>query len=844
MARWGAYLDAEKAYLQSKAPQQQLLLRRLALAEAMGDESRVGELAAKLNGEDPEVRMRVSLARATLAARAWRFADARNHYREAGLAAAKVNTPEVKLVGYAIDSHRTIEGWEQGDPPTVAQFQQAHQKVVAPLAGSGYPTYPPLDYTRAAHWGRMWVVYALSLGYERPQEWSQWSGVAESYAQGAIATVLDRAIKANDPEAGSVSMHYALDMVEWLPPQQAVSWLAQVKRGLDQGDAFLATQSARLGNPYFLEQQVIRARYFRALAVSEAQQQKMAQAIKGWEEAGRLFAEARRPLDQADVYWQASLVLSLGGPSWANQAAAYAEKALALARRLDYLFVQAYSLERLGWIRLGQGNYPAAEKALRESVGVQERMVVERGGSAAGHKRLLSRSHSTYEGLIQALLAQGKKVEAAEVLRRREARELLSAVSLEKVNARDPKVQQALAKVQRSRQRSRSLSSELAAERARPQAERRTDAIHRIEGELASSKAEFHQALNLIKRQDPDYDRLVSIRPTSFSKIQPKLPADTALVQFFAGEQKLYIFLATRSDLKAFEVPVTRKTLKSLVRKSRRAITRRQSTAALTQLHQYLIKPIATEIEGVETLAIAPSDFLYYLPFAALKGEQYLVQEKRLAIVTGLEVLSLFDKPGKPAKQGLLALGDPDGSLPEARAEVKELAALFPGNNTVYVADQATKERVLGLPSGTTVLHLATHGVVHPRDVNASYLLMAGSGAQSRLTTGEIYGLDLRQVNLVTLSACETAIGEQTSHPEVATLAQAFSVAGSPSMVASLWKVADDGTRALMLAFYRQLLAGSSRGEALRLAQLELLATEKFSDPYYWAAFELIGDWR
>lgn len=203
---------------------------------------------------------------------------------------------------------------------------------------------------------------------------------------------------------------------------------------------------------------------------------------------------------------------------------------------------------------------------------------------------------------------------------------------------------------------------------------------------------------------------------------------------------------------------------------------------------------------------------------------------------TELPDLAAFGNRPKPSR--LLALANPDGSLPWARAEVEKIAPLFPEARTYYEGD-ATRDKIDG---SEDVIHFATHGVLDAQDVNESYLVL--SGDQDRLTVGEIYGLDLDKVSLVTLSACQTAVGELNPGAEIATLSQAFSVAGSKSMLGSLWKVDDEATAFFMGSFYRHLTLGNEKVEALRLAQVETSHSPLFKDPYYWSGFVLLGDWR
>jgi CHAT domain-containing protein len=98
--------------------------------------------------------------------------------------------------------------------------------------------------------------------------------------------------------------------------------------------------------------------------------------------------------------------------------------------------------------------------------------------------------------------------------------------------------------------------------------------------------------------------------------------------------------------------------------------------------------------------------------------------------------------------------------------------------------------------------------------------------------------------DLVTLSACGTALGKEVSGEGILGLTRAFQYAGARSVLASLWAVNDDGTADLMRRFYGHLKRGRSKDHALRAAQLELIRGGAFAHPGRWAAFTLIGDWQ
>jgi len=162
------------------------------------------------------------------------------------------------------------------------------------------------------------------------------------------------------------------------------------------------------------------------------------------------------------------------------------------------------------------------------------------------------------------------------------------------------------------------------------------------------------------------------------------------------------------------------------------------------------------------------------------------------------------------------------------------------------------------------VLHLATHGFYldEPEQESVSgdplqalarsglALANANLGAQGSrtaegddgiLTALEAVSLDLSGTRLVTLSACETAVGLVEPGEGVHGLARAFHEAGAQAVIATLWPIADDATSAFMQRFYRRLVAGESPQAALQRTQVEFLREGTWRDPLYWAPFVMIG---
>jgi CHAT domain-containing protein len=146
------------------------------------------------------------------------------------------------------------------------------------------------------------------------------------------------------------------------------------------------------------------------------------------------------------------------------------------------------------------------------------------------------------------------------------------------------------------------------------------------------------------------------------------------------------------------------------------------------------------------------------------------------------------------------------------------------------------------------IIHFATHGMMDARHPEFSGLVLSmvnkkGKYQDGYLRLSDIYALKL-SADLVVLSSCESALGKDLGSEGIIGLPRAFLYAGARSVIASLWKVDDDVTVTFMKGFYSRLQQGEDPARALQGAQLDLLKNTRLSDPYYWAAFVLEGDYR
>ena len=146
------------------------------------------------------------------------------------------------------------------------------------------------------------------------------------------------------------------------------------------------------------------------------------------------------------------------------------------------------------------------------------------------------------------------------------------------------------------------------------------------------------------------------------------------------------------------------------------------------------------------------------------------------------------------------------------------------------------------------VIHIATHGLLNaerPQFTGLVLSLVGNKSGDGFLRTDEIFNLNLGG-SLVMLSACETGLGREKRGEGVIGLTRAFMYAGAPTVGVSLWSVADKSTADLMTDFYKRLLStpDASPSSSLRAAQVAMIDGKKYSPPFYWAPFVLVGDWR
>jgi len=434
-----------------------------------------------------------------------------------------------------------------------------------------------------------------------------------------------------------------------------------------------------------------------------------------------------------------------------------------------------------------------------------------------------------------------------------------------------------------------------------------TDELKAVEAEISRLEADYNQVIVTIHTRYPGYEQI--IRPVNWNlrRIQQEVVAndDTVLLEYSLGNTKSYAWAITRSAIKTFELPgqarITEAATKlyELLNVPPDGSSDDRQAQATRELSDLILSPISEELDK-QTIIVVADGALNYIPFQILRAPSSpndpLVTKHNVVNAPSASVLGdLRQEAGhrQPATQLLAAFGDPvfyssyakrsdkndadqlamqnpavarvrdielskdrfdPTAIPRlfyAARELTNLRELTRGQALVISDVNATRQRFFATDLAQfAILHLATHGgFLDPKRPDSAGFLLSTVDAQGDEINGfvgleDIY--DLRApVDLVVLSACQTALGKDVRGEGLVGLTRGFMYAGASSVVASLWKVDDAATTELMKYFYSNLLQHQMRpAEALRAAQNSIRQNPRWSSPYYWAAFTLHGEYR
>jgi len=544
----------------------------------------------------------------------------------------------------------------------------------------------------------------------------------------------------------------------------------------------------------------------------------------------------------------------------------------------------------LGLAHEGQSNFIAAKEAFMKAISLTEKhyatLTFSQRQTYFTGKILTFPRIEPYEGMVRILLKEkrtGCEAQAlwyAERAKSRILQEMLAARELGGATVEDKLI------FEKDREFQKQLivlnkRIEVMADMGKkaPRGE-----VQKLGAELEAAHAKYEDFLKDVKFKNAELASLIGTLPPTVHEVQAHLDDDVTVLAYYTGKDKTLAWLVTKSSVKVFELNSADKELnaKAISNKvdgwlamnvstrsrrptpiitlpmdnssaietapAQRELNRQEFNRLSHELYSQLLAPVAGEIK-THKLVIVPHGILNRIPFASLTdGSKALVERFDLSVAPSVSAIEFIVKKRKASSGRLTAFANPANDkmlLPYTEAEVREIQPLFKQAD-IYSRADATETAAKQHTSTSDVVHFACHGEFNDHQpLQSGLLLAADADNDGILQMHEIYGMNLRQANLVTLSACETALCKIQGGEDWAGMSRGFIYAGTPSILATLWSVDDKSTAILMKNFYTNWLQkGMTKPAALRQAQLDLKAIPEYSHPFYWAPFVMIGDWR
>ncbi len=405
--------------------------------------------------------------------------------------------------------------------------------------------------------------------------------------------------------------------------------------------------------------------------------------------------------------------------------------------------------------------------------------------------------------------------------------------------------------------------------------------LARYNSNIFDLKQQLNQLIAHFEENYPQYYQLkYDLSTIQIAEIQDIIDSDQAILEYFVGEEAVFLFLIKKDQ---FQVKRLAKSypLEEWVTALREGIIRFQYpfnlpseyhldyTIAAFDLYQELIMPVKEDLP--ERLIIIPGSILAGIPFESFlmsppevthlyKNHAYLIRDYAVSYCYSSTLLKeMIDKRDDIAEESFIAFAPSFGTITRSFhlrstrltplvyniPEAESVSATL-GRGTVISGRKATEDEFTNLSKKHQIIHLATHGKAD--DVDGDYSFLAFSEVYDTieneyLFTKDIYNVALR-ADMVTLSACETGIGELREGEGVISLARSFSYAGAGCINTTLWKVADDKALLMMELFYDEIQDGYPKDIANQRAKLNYLSLADHHDahPFLWSPFITIGD--
>ena len=410
-----------------------------------------------------------------------------------------------------------------------------------------------------------------------------------------------------------------------------------------------------------------------------------------------------------------------------------------------------------------------------------------------------------------------------------------------------------------------------------------------------------------IRAASPRYAALTQPQILSVKDVQEQvLDDETMLLEYTLGPEHSYVWAVTKTSIKSYELP-GRQEIESAARQVYELFTLKADLLypnANEQLGSMLLRPVANELRKKRILIVAEGQ-LQYLPFGALpdpnRSKDPLILNHEIVMLPSASVLAtlrrelserrpapnllaviadpVFDNNDERVRSGVQSLGDGSRNrqriqesvlqshgdqsnskfasndferLVHSRTEAQQIISLLPDGKRQMRALDFAASRATATSADLRsyqIVHFATHSLLNNKYPELSGIVLslvdeAGRPQNGFLRLFDIYNMNLG-AELVVLSACQTALGKDVTGEGLVGLSRAFMYAGSPRVVASLWKVSDTSTSELMKRFYSNMFKENmTPSGALRAAQISMLSEKQWMAPYHWAGFVIQGEWN
>lgn len=517
--------------------------------------------------------------------------------------------------------------------------------------------------------------------------------------------------------------------------------------------------------------------------------------------------------------------------------------------------------------------YEGRNEDVMKKAGMAESLLLsvrQGGGSQELGTAFVTTANRIYQVLVARLVLDGHPDEAFAAAERGRGVTLSSLFSRSEANVALKATTEEKKQLDRLYSTRDALEKRLASETGSEAEKTMTD--------LSTTAGQIDSLLTTIAGRDSGAEKLF-VGSVSADYVREHLKPGQALVRFFTGPDRSYVFMLQSSGATQVAELPGNEALMDQVREYRLAIQLQSPRAKKfgADLSQTLFGGL-TGLEGFEEIVVVPDGPLFLLPFSPLKlkdgRELYnhavsvLPSAKSMAYlkapraVTAGGTVTVFANPaygsGDDSRVAIATGTARVGSngrpveLPGTAREAELVKKLCEPKHQVNVYERAEASRGRledlnrsGRLEKSRVLHFATHGFMVPENPRLSGLILSLVDDEGRPKNGylrllDIYDLHL-DADLVVLSACETGKGTIKEGDGLLGLYQGFLTAGGRQVLNTLWSIDDEGTAVFFGYFYEAMMGGKSAKEALALAQQRMAHSDRWSSPYYWAAFQLVS---